>query len=123
MILKRPSVRLRVALLVLVPLVFLVGLAVLDVAGSASSAVRLIKSKTMLTDLGPPVASLQQALTAERTQAAIYFAQPAPGAFTGLRRTEAVTDRAAAQVLAAMSSSTVSQDASPAGKNTIAALR
>jgi signal transduction histidine kinase len=123
MIHKRPSVRLRVTLLVLVPLVFLAGLAAYDVTRSASSALMLIRSKTMLTDLGPPVASLQQALTAERTQTIVYSAQPAPDVLAALRQREAVTDHAVALVAEATNSSAVRQDASAGGKKAIAGLR
>lgn len=101
MIHKRPSVRLRVGLLVLVPLMFLAGLAGYNITKSASSALTLIRSKTMLTDLGPPVASLQEALAAERTQAIVYFAQPLPGVLAALQRREAVADRAVTQVVQA----------------------
>jgi signal transduction histidine kinase len=123
MIQKRPSVRLRVTLLVLVPLVFLAGLAAFDVTRSASSALTLIRSKTMLTDLGPPVASLQQALAAERTQAIVYFAHPAPDALAALGQREAATDHAVALTADATNSAAVRQDASPGGKQAIAGLR
>jgi signal transduction histidine kinase len=123
MIHKRPSVRLRVTLLVLVPLLFLAGLAAYDVTRSASSALTLIRSKTMLTNLGPPVAGLQQALTAERTQATVYFAQPAPDVLAALRHREAVTDHAVALVAEATNSSAVRQDASAGGKKAIAGLQ
>jgi signal transduction histidine kinase len=123
MIHKRPPVRLRVSLLVLVPLAFLTSLTAYDVISSASSAHALIRSKTMLTTLGPPVARLQQALTAERTLAVVYFAQPAPDVLLALRHREAVTDHAVAQVTAAMQTSAVRQDASAGGKAAIAGLR
>ena len=123
MIHKRPSVRLRVGLLVLVPLVFLAGLAGYNITKSASSALTLIRSKTMLTDLGPPVASLQEALTAERTQAIVYFAQPLPGVLAALQQREAVTDHAVAQVIQATNASAVQQDASAGGRSAIAGLR
>jgi signal transduction histidine kinase len=123
MILKRPSVRLRVTLLVLVPLLFLAGLATYDIARSANSALALIRSKTTLTDIGPPVASLQQALAAERREAIVYFAQPGPAQLTALRQREAVTDHAVAQVTAATTSAAVRQDASAGGKRAIAGLR
>jgi signal transduction histidine kinase len=123
MIQKRPSVRLRVTLLVLVPLVFLTGLAAYNVTRSAGSALTLIRSRTMLTDLGPPVASLQQALTAERTQTIVYFAHPAPGALAELRQRQAVTDHAVKLVAQATESSAVRQDASAGGMKAIAGLQ
>ena len=123
MIHKRPSVRLRVTLLVLVPLAFLAGLAAYDITRSASSALTLIRSKTMMTNLGPPVASLQQALTAERTESIVYSAQRAPDVLATLRQREAVTDHAVALVAGATNSSAVRQDATAGGNNAIAGLR
>jgi hypothetical protein len=66
--LRRRSVLLKVALLALVPLVFLVGFVTYSITTSAQTALALIKSKVMVEDLGQPVAHLQRALTDERAQ-------------------------------------------------------
>ena len=123
MSLRRRSVLLRVALLVLVPLVFLVGLSAYTITTSVTGALTLIRSKVMMDDLRQPVAGLQQALTHERAQMIIYYARPAPAALAALRRQQAVTDRAVASVLAATGSGSVGQSASAGGKKAIAALR
>jgi signal transduction histidine kinase len=123
MILKRRSIRLRVALLVLVPLVCLIGLSGYEVTKSASSALTLIRSRVLLTDIGPPVASLQAALTAERAQMIVSFAQPTSSAVAGLQAREAATDRAVGSFLTATNSSSVRQDASAGGKKAIAGMR
>ncbi len=123
MSLRRRSVLLRVALLVLVPLVFLVGLSSYTVATSVTGALTLIRSKVMMDDLRQPVAGLQQALTHERAQMIVYYARPTPAALAALRRQQAVTDRAVASVLAATGSGSVRQSASAGGKKAIAALR
>lgn len=121
--LRRRSVLLRVALLVLVPLVFLAGLVTYTVTTSVTGALTLIRSKVMMDDLGQPVASLQQALSRERAQTIVYYARPTPAALAGLKRRQAVTDHAVAAVMAATGSSPVGQSASAGGQQAIAALR
>ena len=122
MSLRRRSVLLRVALLVLVPLVFLVGLFTYTVTTSVNGALTLIRSKVMMDDLGQPVASLQQALTHERAQTTVYYARPKPAALAALQRQQTVTDHAVASLTAATDSSSVRQSASAGGKKAIAAL-
>lgn len=123
MSLRRRSVLLRVALLVLVPLVFLVGLFTYTVTTSVTDALRLIRSNVMMNDLGQPAASLQQALTRERAQMIVYYARPTPAALAALKRQQTVTDAAVASVTAATGSSSVGQSASAGGKKAIAALQ
>jgi len=123
MSLRRQSVLLRVALLVSVPLVFMVGLFTYTVSTSVAGALTLIRSKVMMDDLGPPVARLQQALTRERARMIVYAARPTPAALAGLKRQQAVTDRAVASVMATTGSTSVGQSASAGGKKAIAALR
>ncbi|HUK68420.1 MAG TPA: nitrate- and nitrite sensing domain-containing protein [Streptosporangiaceae bacterium] len=122
MSLRRRSVLLRVALLVLVPLVFLVGLFSYTVTTSVNGALTLIRSKVMMDDLGQPVASLQQALTRERAQTTVYYARPTAAVLAALQRQQTITDHAVASVTAATDSSSVRQSASAGGKKAIAAL-
>ncbi len=123
MSLRRRSVLLRVALLVLVPLVFMVGLFTYTVSTSVAGALTLIRSKVMMDDLGQPVARLQQALTRERARMIVYAARPTPAALAALKRQQAVTDRAVASVMATTGSTSVGQSASAGGKKATAALR
>ncbi len=121
--LRRRSVLLRVALLVLVPLIFLIGLFSYTVASSVTSALTLIRAKVMMDDLRQPVAGLQQALTRERARTMVYFAQPEPAEAAALKRQQAVTGRAVAAVMAAAGSAAVRHSASAGGQKAIAALR
>jgi len=123
MSLSRRSVLLRVALLVLVPLVLLVGLFGFTVSTSLSSALTLIRSRDVMNDLSQPVGNLQQALTRERAQLVIYGAQPSSAAQAALRRQETVTDRAVAAFTAVAASPSVMQSSSPDSEKAIAALR
>jgi signal transduction histidine kinase len=121
--LRRRSVLLRVALLVLVPLVLLIGLFSYQVVTSVSGALTLIRSKVVMDDLGQPIANLQQALTRERAQMVVYGAAPTPAARAALQREQAATDRAVASLTAAVGSTSVMQSASATGEKAIATLR
>jgi HAMP domain-containing protein len=69
MSLRRRSVLLQVALLVLIPLILLVGSFACTVTTAASSALTLTRSKVVMDQLRLPVAALQQALSHERERA------------------------------------------------------
>jgi HAMP domain-containing protein len=120
--LRRRSVLLRVALLVLIPLILLVGSFAYTVSTALSSALTLIRSTVVMDHLRLPVADLQQALSRERAQVIVYYIRPAPGARAALQRQQAVTDRAVHSFMAAAGSSPVQQSASAAGKRAIAAV-
>jgi Nitrate and nitrite sensing/Histidine kinase-, DNA gyrase B-, and HSP90-like ATPase len=123
MSLRRRSVLLRVALLVVVPLVLLVALSALTVTASVSGALTLIRSRDVMADLGPSVASVQGALTRERALLVVYGAQPTPAAQAALQRQETVTDRAVASFTAAAGSGSVMQSASAGSEKAVAALQ
>ena len=120
MSLRRRSVLLRVALLVLVPLILLVGSFAYIVSTSVSSALTLNRSKVVMDHLRLPVASLQQALSRERTQVIVGSIRPTPAAHTALQRQEAVSDQAARSFMTAADSLAVRQSASAAGQKAIA---
>ncbi len=123
MSLRRRSVLLRIALLVLVPLLFLVGIFTYSVTTSARTALTFIRSKVMVEDLGRPVARLQLALTHERAQVSVYYASPNPDALAALRQQQAITNHAAVSFAAATNAAPVRDSASAAGRKAIAALR
>ncbi len=121
--LRRRSVLLRVALLALVPLVFLVSIFTYSITTSAQTALALIRSKVMVEDLGQPVGHLQRALTDERAQVSVYYASPTPTALASLRRRVVITNHAATSFEAAARSAPVRRSASSGGQSAIAALR
>ena len=123
MILKRRSLLLRIALLVVVQLLLLIGLCSYTAATSVGSALTLIRSKTMMDDLARPVAGLQQALTRERAQMMAYGARPDPAARAALRGQEQATDRAVASFTTTTDSRSVQQSASAGERKAIGALR
>jgi signal transduction histidine kinase len=123
MILRRRSLLLRIALLVVVQLLLLIGLCSYTAATSVGSALTLTRSKTMIDDLARPVAGLQQALTRERAQMTVYGARPNPAARAGLRGQEQATDRAIASFTTTTDSRSVQQSASAGARKAIGALR
>ncbi len=112
---------LRVALLVLIPLILLVGSFAYTVATGLSSALTLTRSEVVLDHLRLPVTNLQQALGRERALVILYYVQPAPAARAALQHQQAVTDRAVHTFMTAAESSPVQQSASAGGKKAIAA--
>ncbi len=120
MSLRRRSVLLRVALLVLVPLILLVGSFAYTVTTSLNSALTLIRSKVVMDNLRLPVATLQQALSQERAQVILYYIRPTPAARAALQGRQAVTDRAVRSFMTAADSVAVRQSVSAGGKKAIA---
>jgi hypothetical protein len=118
--LRRRSVLLRIALLVLIPLILLTGSFTYTAATSLSNALTLIRSTVVMDHLRLPVANLQQALSRERAQVIVAYTRPTPAARAALRRQEAATDRAVRSFMTAADSLAVQQSASAAGKKAIA---
>ncbi|HTZ25454.1 MAG TPA: nitrate- and nitrite sensing domain-containing protein [Streptosporangiaceae bacterium] len=111
---------LRIALLVLVPLILLTGSFAYTAATSLSSALTLTRSTVVMNHLRLPVANLQQALSRERGDVILYYIRPTAAARSTLQRQEAVSDRAVHVFMTAAESSAVQRSASAAGKKAIA---
>ena len=120
--LRRRSVRVKVALLILVPLASLIALFGYNVASSASSVLAFTRSKVMMDELAGPTAHLQQALREERAQVIVYYARPTPAGLAALAKLQANTDHALSAFQAAAESGSVRQSASAAGQKAIADL-
>jgi len=122
MSLRRRSVLLRVALLVMVPLVLLVGLFAFTVTASVSGALTLTRSRDVMDDLGPPVAALQRALSRERALLVVYGAHPTPAAQAALQQQETATSRAVASFTTAAGTGSVMRSASAGAEKAVDAL-
>jgi hypothetical protein len=118
--LRRRSVLLRIALLVLIPLILLTGAFAYIAATSLSSALTLTRSTVVMGNLRQPVANLQQALSRERAQVIVYYIRPTRAASAALQRQGAITNRAVHSFMTAAESPSVRQSASAAGKKAIA---
>jgi signal transduction histidine kinase len=120
--LRRRSIRLRIILLVAIPILSLIGLYAFAATITASDAVNLARAKALKADTGTPTGNLESAIDAERLLAVIYLAAPAPQNLAALKAQEQKTDKADTAFRAAMTSSATLGDAGPAEKQAIAAL-
>jgi signal transduction histidine kinase len=118
--LRRRSVLLRIALLVLIPLILLTGAFAYIATTSLSSALTLTRSTAVMGQLRLPVANMQQALSRERAQMIVYYTRPTRAARAALQSQDAVTNRAVRSFMTAADSPPVRQSASAAGKKAIA---
>jgi HAMP domain-containing protein len=118
--LRRRSVLLRIALLVLIPLILLTASFAYIATTSLNTALTLTRSTVVMGDLRLPVADLQQALSKERAQMIVYYVRPTRAGQAALQRQDAATNRAVHSFMTAADSASVRQSASPAGKKAIA---
>jgi signal transduction histidine kinase len=114
--LRRWSIRLRIFLLVAIPILSLIGLYAFTAAITAGSAINLARSNTVKNTVATPVGNVESALDAERLTAVLYLAAPVPQNLATLRAEEHKTDQAvagfkAASAAAAGSASAAEQQA------------
>jgi signal transduction histidine kinase len=92
--LRRRSIRLRIFLLVAVPIVSLTGLYAFAATITASNAINLSRSTALKNTIGTPVGNLESQIDLERLQAVVYLAAPVPSNLAALRAQEQKTDQA-----------------------------
>jgi signal transduction histidine kinase len=120
--LRRRSIRLRIILLVAIPILSLIGLYAFAATITASDAVNLARAKALKSDTGTPTGNLESQVDAERLLAVLYLAAPAPQNLAALKAQEQKTDKADSAFRAAMTSSATLDNAGAAEKQAIAAL-
>jgi len=76
--LRRQSIRLRIFLLVTIPILSLIGLYVFAAGSAAGDAIKLSRADTVKNVIGLPVGALQVQLDTESLFAVTYLANPAP---------------------------------------------
>ena len=91
--LRHRSIRLRIFLLVAVPILSLVGLYVFAATITASDALNLARSRTLKDTIGTPVGNLETQIDLERMQAVVYLAAPVPSNLAALHAQEAKTEQ------------------------------
>jgi signal transduction histidine kinase len=116
------SIRLRIFLLVLIPILSLIGLYAFAVSTTARDAINLARSKTVKNTIGLPTGQLEAQVDAERLLAMVYLASPAPGNLAALNAQELKTNRARSVFSAAGTSSATMGSASRREKQATAAL-
>jgi len=114
------SVRTRILLLVLVPVLSLIGIYVFAIGSTARDAVNLSKANTVKNTLGEPIAVFMSQLSSERLLAIVYMSSPSGANLAKLNLQETKTNTATASLRSALSSAV--PDASTAEKQAIAGL-
>jgi signal transduction histidine kinase len=92
--LRHKSIRLRILLLILVPLLSLVAVYAYATTNGVKTALDLTHAGTVASDTVNPDAAVMRALAAERSDAVLYVAAPNRKTLAKLRKDEAATDKA-----------------------------
>jgi signal transduction histidine kinase len=120
--LRHRSIRLRIFLLVAVPILSLIGLYVFAATITASDALNLARSRTLKDTIGTPTGNLEAQIDVERLTAVSYLAAPVPSNLAALRAQEAKTEQAQKAFTDAVHSTATTSSAVPAEKQAIAVL-
>jgi signal transduction histidine kinase len=99
--LRRWSIRMRIFLLVAIPILSLIGLYVFTATTTASNAISLTRSRTVKNTIATPIGALVTSLDTERLTAVIYLATPVPQDLRALDAVEHKTDQTVAGYKAA----------------------
>jgi signal transduction histidine kinase len=118
--LRNKSIRFRVFLLVLVPLVATIGIYGYAVVGQYGTAVGLANAGKVSGATIRPISAAAQALAAERDAAVFYLVAPSNQAMAALQKQEAVTDKAARAAAGVGRSGPVVANATPLEKRAAA---
>src|SRR5215469_9535538 len=92
--LSRRSIRMRIIVLVLVPVIALIGLYAVALTLTLSSYLALSRSANVRNEVTGPVTNVQVQLSAERELALRYLANPTHARLVGLLTQEPKTDAA-----------------------------
>src|SRR5262245_38529676 len=116
------SVRGRILLLVLVPVLSLFGLYLFTTGIAGKDALNLARVRALQTATSEPVSNFLGQLDSERVGALIYLSAPTPGNLGKLRAQEAATGRATGALRAALTSGGALSNAPPAVRRASATL-
>ncbi len=120
--LRRRSIRLRILLLILVPLLSLIGLYAFVASITIGDATKAASTPSLRNEAGEPVLQFLQQVEVERRLAAVYAAAPSQDVLGKFRAQEKKTDQFRAAMNAGLNSSATSGNASKNQKDAIAAL-
>ena len=116
------SVRTRILLLVLVPVLSLVGIYAFAISTTARDAVNLAKANTVKNAVGDPIAAFMAQIGIERMLAIGYMSATTGANLAKLELQETHTNAAVANLHTALTSSATVDNASPTEKQAITAL-
>ena len=108
------SVRARILLLVLVPVLSLFGLYLFTTGIAGKDALNLARARGLKTATSEPVGNFLGQLDTEREFSVVYLSAPSPGTHAKLRAQEAATGHVTAALRAALISGSTLSDAPPA---------
>jgi signal transduction histidine kinase len=118
--LRRRSIRLRIVLLVAIPILSLIGVYAFAATITATDAINLARSRTLKDTVGTPTGNLEAQIDVERLLAVAYLAAPVPSNLAALRAQEAKTE--VTQAAFAKAAAATMGDDSPGEKQAIAGL-
>jgi signal transduction histidine kinase len=118
--LRSLSIRLRILLLVAIPILSLIGVYAFAATITATDAINLARSRTLKDTIGTPTGNFEAQIDTERLLAVAYLAAPVPSNLATLRAQETRTQAAEDAFEDAAASST--GNASTAEKQAIAGL-
>jgi signal transduction histidine kinase len=90
--LRRQSIRLRIVLLVAIPILSLIGVYAFAATITATNAINLARSRTLKDTIGTPTGNLEAQIDVERLLAVAYLAAPVPSNLATLRTQETRTE-------------------------------
>jgi signal transduction histidine kinase len=120
--LRPRSVRTRILLLTIVPILCLLGLYSFAATVTLGDAISLARSNTVKNATGEPTGVFLAQLEGERLLAVLYLADPTGANLANLRMQQAMTAAASVSLRKALTSGATMYDASPAEKRAIATL-
>jgi signal transduction histidine kinase len=92
--LRSLSIRLRILLLVAIPILSLIGVYAFAATTTASDAINLSRSRTLKDTIGTPTGNYEAQIDTERLLAVAYLAAPVPSNMATLRAQETKTEAA-----------------------------
>ncbi len=102
--LRHKSIRLRVLLLIIIPLLSLLGVYAYATTTTTETAVSLLHGSQVNNVSVQPAANIMKAIAVERMDAVIYIVAPTPKAQAALAKSQATTNGAVAAYLAVLKS-------------------
>jgi len=116
------SIRQRIFLLILVPVLSLIGLYIFATSITARNAINLARTDTLKNATGLPTGNFLTGLDTERPLVMVYLSAPSGVTLAGLKLQEAKTDGTVAALRVALNSGDTMGNASTAQKGAIGAL-
>ncbi len=116
------SIRQKILLLVLVPVLSLIGLYAFATSLTARASINLARTDTLRNATGLPTGNFLGAIDQERVLAVVYLSRATPASLAALQNAAAKTSATAVALRTALTSGATLDNASPAEKRAITVL-